>query len=171
MRPAALVPIALALLLPAPPADVVLTGRMPHLRLGDTREWTEFPAEAEGPALVLPFEASANARERTLRLRHRDVKATWRVRVNETEIGRLPPDEADTLSYLAIPPGTLRDGANALRIDGSGAAPDDVLFGEIRLIDAARSDVLSEAAVDVAVQEDPGGRAIPARITVTDENG
>src|SRR5262245_54534202 len=171
-------PAALGLLLApltflqsGPTADLVITGRMHHLRLGAAREWADFPADAEGPALALAFEAPANASEHTLRLRHRDVKASWRVQVNGREIGRLPPDEADTISYLAIPPGTLTDGTNALRVDGSGTAPDDVLFGEIRLIGRPRAEVLSEATVDVAVHEDPGGRAIPSRVTVTDQQG
>ena len=43
----------------APAADLVVTGRMHHLRLGVAREWAEFPERAEGAALVLPFEASA----------------------------------------------------------------------------------------------------------------
>lgn len=162
---------ALALLQSAPVADLVLTGRMHHLRLGSTREWADFPDEAEGPALALDFDAPAGGTEHTLRLRHRDVKATWRVQVNGREIARLPADEADTISYVAIPPGTLRDGRNTLRIDGSGAAPDDVLFGDIRLIGRPRADVLSEASIDVAVHEAPGGHAVPSRITVTDERG
>jgi hypothetical protein len=171
MRSAWLLPIGLVLLQSAPAGDLVLTARMHHLRLGEAREWAEFPADADGPALALAFEAPANGTERTLRLRHRDVKATWRVQVNGRDIGRIPPDEADTISFLPVPPGTLTDGANTLRIEGSDAAPDDVLFGEIRLIAASRADVLSEATVDVAVREAPSGRAIPSRITVTDERG
>lgn len=171
MKTGWLLPIAALLLQAAPPADRELTDRMHHLRLGDAREWTGFPATAEGPALDLRFEATSNPREHTIRLRHRDVKAAWRVLLNDAEIGRLPADEADTVSYLLVPAGTLKDGTNTLRIDGRGAAPDDVLFGEIALIGRPRADVLSDATVDVAVHEDPGGRAIPSRITVTDEHG
>jgi len=173
MRHAWLIPIGLVLLQSAPPpADLVVSGRMHHLRLGAAREWADFPAAAEGPALDLRFAASANpGRERTLRLRHRDVKAAWRVQVNGREIARVPADEADTIDYWALPPGTLVDGTNTLRIEGSGAAPDDVLFGEIALLARPRADVLSEATVDVAVREAPDGRAIPSRLTVTDERG
>ena len=74
---------------------------MHHLRLGVAREWDEFPEQAEAAALVLPFDASANRNERTLRLRHRDLKQSWCVRVNGREVACLPPDEADTISYLA----------------------------------------------------------------------
>jgi len=119
----------------APTADLVLTGRMHHLRLGVAREWDEFPEQAEAAALVLAFDASANTGERTLRLRHRDVKQSWCVHVNDRQITCLPPDEADTISYLAIPPGTITDGRNELRIAGRGAGSDDVLIGEARLLD------------------------------------
>jgi hypothetical protein len=39
-----------------------------------------------------------------VRLRHRDLKQSWCVRVNDQQIACLPPDEADTISYLAIRP-------------------------------------------------------------------
>lgn len=167
---------ALLLLAPAvgqpPPAvDLVLTDRLHHLRSGTTREWSDFPTQPEGPALVLPFQSSANPGERTLRLRHRDVKQAWRVRVNGRELARLPADEADTITYWPIPPGTLRDGANELRVDAEGASADDVMIGQIAVIDRTRTDVLTEATLDVTVREAPGGVPIPSRITVTDERG
>jgi hypothetical protein len=155
----------------APAADLVLTGRMHHLRLGDAREWDEFPEQAEAAALVLPFDESANRNERTLRLRHSDLKQSWCVQVNGRAVACLPPDETDTISYLAIPPGTLTDGRNELRISGSGTAPDDVLIGDVRIIDRRKAEVTTEATVDVSVHEQPGGQAIPSRITVADEHG
>jgi hypothetical protein len=165
---------ALALRQPSPGADVVITDRMHHLRLGEVREWSDFPAAADGPALVLAFDASATPGERTLRVRHRDVKAGWRVRINGAEIARIPADEADTLGYWAVAPGTVASGRNELRIDGiapADGASDDVLIGEIRLIDRPRREVLAEATIDVSVRESPSGTPIPSRITVTDEQG
>jgi hypothetical protein len=173
--PAALRLLSLLVLLiqaPAAPAgDLVLTGRMHHLRSGLAREWAAFPADAEGSTLVLPFQAAATQGERTLRLRHRDVRQTWRVRINGLEIAVLAQDEADTISYLAVPAGTIRDGLNELRIEGSGAASDDVSIGQIRLLDGPRAEALGEATVDVTVRETPGERAIPCRITVADRDG
>ena len=167
---------ALGLRQPSPAADVVVTDRMHHLRLGDAREWSDFPATAEGPALVVPFDASSTPGERTLRLRHRDVKSDWRVRINGAEIARLPADEADTVSYWPVAPGTVTAGRNELRIDGvapasAAASSDDILIGEIRLIDRPRRDVLAEATVDISVRESPAEVSIPSRITVTDERG
>ncbi len=162
----------LIVLVQAPAApDVVLTGRMHHLRSGVAREWASFPAQAEGAELVLAFDATANLHERTVRLRHRDVKQSWRVQVNGSEIARLPLDEADTITYWAIPPARLRDGTNELRIQGSGAASDDVLIGQISVIDRPRAQVLADATVDISVREEPGGYAVPSRITVAGEDG
>jgi len=154
-----------------PTADLVLTGRMHHLRLGVAREWDEFPEQAEAAALVLAFDVSASGNERTVRLRHRDLKQSWCVLVNGQDVACMPPDEADTISYLAIPPGTLTDGRNELRISSRGTAPDDVLIGEVTVIDRPRAEVMAEATVDVSVHEQPGGRAVPSRITVADEHG
>ena len=142
-----------------------------HLRAGATREWSDFPERAYGAELVHTFQAAAHSGRRTLRLRHRDVKASWRVVVNGHEIARLPPDEADTLTYWDVPEAVIRSGANELRIHCAGSGPDDVLIGEVTLIQGSREQVLSAATVDVSVREEPDGRPVPARITVTNADG
>lgn len=152
-------------------ADAVITARMHHLRSGAEREWAEFPLEAEGRELVLAFQAQPDRGEQTLRLRHRDLKQQWRVLVNGTEIARLPLEEADMVTCWTLPAGTLREGTNELRVHGAGRLSDDVLIGEATLIDRPRDEVLSEATVDIAVREEPAGRAIPSRITIADERG
>ena len=166
-----LLPLLFAVLQSAPADDLVITGRMHHLRSGAEREWAEFPARAEGAELVLGFQAKSNQGEQTLRLRHRDLKQLWQVLLNGKEIARLPFDEADMITYWPLPPGTLRDGANELRFQSTARASDDVLIGQVTLIDRPRDRVLSDATVDVAVREAPGGRGIPSRITVTDGSG
>src|SRR5262245_6900569 len=60
-------------------AERVVDSGWHHLRTGDQREWTEFPVDAEGDRLTLSFEAHPGPREQTLRVRHRDVKQTWRL--------------------------------------------------------------------------------------------
>lgn len=154
------------------PADLVITDRMHHLRSGAEREWAEFPAQAEGKELVLTFQAPLENAERTLRVRHRDLKGSWRVSLNGQEIARLPVDEADMITHWPIPGSTLRDGSNELRIHCAGSASDDVLIGQVVLIGRPRAQVLSEASVDVSVREQPAGRrATPSRITVVDDRG
>jgi YD repeat-containing protein len=107
---------------------------MHHLRSGAEREWAEFGERPEGRELGLTFAASRNSSERTLRLRHRDLKQPWRVALNGEDIARLPLDEADIRTYWRVPAGTLHDGSNALRIYSTAKVSDDVMIGEVALI-------------------------------------
>ena len=168
--------VLLALLFALPSAaradDLLLSSRMHHLRsTGGEREWAEFPEQAEGAELVLAFDARPNEAEHTLRLRHRDLKQLWLVHLNGQEIARLPLDEADTITYWAVPPGTLTAGRNELRIHSTGTVADDVMIGEARLIGRPAQKVLSEATLDISVRQEPGGGATPSRITVVDRHG
>jgi hypothetical protein len=168
----ALLPLLAFALVPSTPApDLAITSRMHHLRSGPDREWAEFPAQAEAVELTRAFDARPNAAEQTLRLRHRDLKQSWRVEVNGKEIARLPFEEADMITHWSVPAGTLKEGRNELRVHCTGKASDDVLVGEVSLIDRPRAQVVSEATLDLSVHEAPGGRAVPVRITVVDRNG
>ena len=166
-----LVALAIAALQSSAPADLVITARTHHLRSGADREWAEFPERAEGAELVIPFDARPNAVEHTLRVRHRDLKQLWRVLVNGIEVARLPYDEADTITYWAVPEGRLRAGRNELRILCAGKASDDVLIGPVALLAASRERVLTEAVLDLSVHDRATGRPTPSRITVVDRNG
>jgi hypothetical protein len=153
---------------------VVIDARLHHLRAGAQREWSEFPAEAEGPSLSAKFRAKANAGEATLRLRQQDVKQPWKLLLNGKELGRLVADENDTEVVLPVPAGRLTDGENTLVLEGTGRVPDDVRVGEIVLDDRAVGDVLSEATVEVTVREaaTPGKLLpVPCRITVLNARG
>src|SRR5262249_24529329 len=108
--------IVIGVLRSAPAAELVLTPKLHHLRSGAVREWADFPEQAEAADLRLTFTARANPAEQTLRLRHRDVKQTWKLRVNDRELGRLPPDENDMATFWAVPSKTLTDGSNVLLI-------------------------------------------------------
>src|SRR5690348_7990272 len=97
--------------------EQVLTPRLHHLRAGAEPEWADFPRQAEGPALRLPFRSRPNAGEWTLRLRQQDVKQTWKVLLNGRELGWLPPDENDQALALPVPPGAVADGDNTLAVE------------------------------------------------------
>src|SRR4051812_14275125 len=108
---------------------LVIAAGMHHLRCGREREWDSFPERAETEQLVLRFNGSKNDAERTLRLRQRDVKQVWRVRLNDRDLGPLVQDENEIVAYVSVPAGTLRDGDNDLRIaadGGANVAADDV---------------------------------------------
>jgi len=149
----------------------VLTAKLHHLRSGAVREWADFPETAEGPALRLTFTAAQNAGEQTLRLRHRDVKQTWKLRLNDRDLGRLPPDENDMVTFWSLPPGALRDGENMLVVSTDDKQSDDVMIGDVRIDHRPRRDVLSEAQVDVSVVDEQLNRLLPCRFTVVDDDG
>jgi hypothetical protein len=149
----------------------VLDQRLHHLRQGP-REWSDFPAQAEGPSLEVRFQAETNASEQTIRLRQQDVKQTWKVLLNGTERGRLQPDENDMVVYFPVPAGGLVTAENTLRIEQVGKTPDDVRVGEIALDDRPVARVLSEATVEVVVKEaDHPDRELPCRLTVLNAQG
>src|SRR6184192_3770540 len=60
----------------------ILDAKMHHLRHGDQREWDDFPAKPESDRLRLTFNASPNLTERTLSLRHRDLRHVWKLTLN-----------------------------------------------------------------------------------------
>src|SRR5205809_7226084 len=104
----------------------ILDAQMHHLRIGDKREWSEFPPQPEGPSLAVRFPAERNATEWALRLRQQDVKQTWKVLLNGKELGRLQADENDAVIFLPIPALRLEAGENTVAIEQIGRTSDDI---------------------------------------------
>lgn len=166
--------VGLLLAVASPLAADAIDPLMHHLRSGTQREWEEFATDAESAELVVSFKAGANPSEHTLRLRQRDVKQPWQVLLNGRKLGALVADENEIVGYWAIPPGTLRDGDNELRVSceaGAGAASDDISIGEAELLDRQRDTVLREATVEVEVVDGESGQETPCRVTIADERG
>ena len=160
--------------LPATPVSAgerVLDSQRHHLRLGEEREWSEFPETPEAAELNLDFTANGIAGETTLRLKHRDVKQTWSLELNGQMLGRLPVDENEMVTFWRVPETTLRDGDNRFRIYGTGKLSDDVVVGDVRLDDRPRQQVLSEAKLTVLVRDAESQKLLPSRITVLDAEG
>jgi hypothetical protein len=150
----------------------VLDARMHHLRSGKEREWSDFPEQAEGPKLTVRFGAEKNAAPQTLRWRQQDVKQAWRVILNGKLLAALTADENDQVLYQAIPPETLKSGANEIVIEAASKATDDIRVGDIALDDRPRETVLSEGKVEVSVADgDHADRPLPCRITVLNADG
>src|SRR5207247_2816764 len=155
--------VCLAVMGSAAALGQVITDRAHHLRSGEQREWDDFPERAEGREWVVRFAGSKNAAERTLRLRQRDVKQAWRVRVNGRGLGTLIQDEAQIVNYLPVPAEALHDGENELRVScegGQGGPSDDVALGEMELIDRPRAEALGEASLSVEVVDGDGGKPL-----------
>ena len=148
---------------------------MRHLRIDGPREWSSFPEEPEAAALRIPFESEGNRKEAwTLRLRQQDVKQAWVVALNGDELGRLHVDENDMVVYYAVPPRTVKDGANVLTLEqdvSRRATPDDIRVGEIRLNDRPLNEALSGGVIAVSVTDRINGERTPARITIVNSDG
>jgi len=158
--------------LPVFAGEHVIAPWLHHLRNGDRPEWSDFPKQADNTKLDLGFTAKANQREAALRLRQQDVRQTWKVVLNGKDLGRLRQDENDMVVYFAVPPQTLRRGANLLLIEPTGKIPDDIRVGAIAIDDRPVQDVLSEATVEVTVADaDRPGEPLPCRLTIVGADG
>jgi hypothetical protein len=145
-----------------------------HLRVGDTREWDDFPDAAENDHLEVAFNTESNSDEWTLQLRQQDVKQRWRVQLNEQMLGHLHQDENDMVVCFAVPRGTLVAGSNTLAINQESPGKshvDDIRVGEIRLSRQRLKSVLSESAVEITVVDSDSNQPLPARITILNEAG
>jgi hypothetical protein len=162
-------PVVLAAFPTVSEAERNLDGTLHHLRAGVEREWSSFPEQAEGSRLLISFQAHSNDVEHSLRLRQQDVKQTWRVSLNQKELGKLVLDENDMEVYFAVPRGGMSDGDNTLLIEAASTTPDDIRVGQIVLDERPPKDALSEATIEVQVFDatQPRERVpTPCRITI-----
>lgn len=153
-------------------AFLAVDQRMHHLRAGTEREWDSFKGTSQ-TQLTIHFNAKANALETTLGIRQEDVKARWAVVLNGRDLGTLDQDENPRVRYLPVPPEILKAAGNVLTIQCLDAAgkpellPDDILVGDIQLLDCPEQQLLKEAQVKVSISEKGSNRAVPSRITIT----
>lgn len=142
--------------------DIVLTGRMHHLRQMEPREWSTFPEKAEATGLELTFKVSdPAARERCLSLRQQDVKDNWVISLNGEPLGKLHIDENDMRVYYEVGFDLVKDGENSLTIEcPKGRKADDIRVGEITLLDRKKRGLLSETTIEMTVTEPVSLRAI-----------
>ena len=143
---------------------------MHHLRVGDKREWAQFPAKAEGDKLEITFTSKTNSKPYCIVLRQIDARHRWPVVLNGKRLDFLDRDENAKLAYFAIPAKGLRDGPNKLVISSTSTKPDDLRIGEIRLFDKPIDSVLNESRMNVTVT-DTKGKPIPCRVTIVDSQG
>ncbi len=155
----------------ARPANLVVDKALHHLGNPGEPEWEEFAHNrAEGQSLEWRFRGFDNLREARLLLRQRDVKLDWFVSLNDRPIGRLYLMEADLEHVLTLPPHSLRDGENILKI-GPPPGQDDIIVGEIEIDPRPIDDLRNDAALEIHVVDSDTRHEIPCRVTVTDERG
>ncbi|MGZ8898904.1 MAG: CehA/McbA family metallohydrolase, partial [Limisphaerales bacterium] len=136
---------------------------------GSTAEWSIFEGRAaHGSELNVKFEGAVNESEQTMFIRQDDVKQDWNVMLNGRKLGALFLAEADLVHTLPVPAQTLKDGENELQI--STKTPEDILIHSVGIADAPKTNAVAGGSVRVRVEDDAGA-ALPARITILDENG
>ena len=142
-----------------------------HLGTEGFPEWLEFVgSKPHGRMLEIRFEAQRNATEHTLLLRQRDVKQGWQVQLNGRRLGNLVTQETPLVHALAVPPGALRDGSNALAILPPTAV-DDIVVGDFRLAETPLVESLTQATIRVQVNDPQGKAGQPCRLTIVDAAG
>ncbi len=162
--------LALAGILPFLPGQTtgqeqVLDPGWHHIRNTGDQEWAEFPAKAEASKVSLAFSSTVNSVEYTLSIRQYDIKQRWQVTLNGQILGRLVEDEKDLLTYLKIPQGVLQR-SNTLEISSSDPTADDIRAGEITLHALPLDSLLSQAQVEVRVQDKDSGKGLPCKVTI-----
>ena len=90
--------------------------------------------------------------------------------MNGRKLGKLFLMEADLIHTLTVPVGTMRDGENTLAILPPKEL-DDIVVGEIRLDSRPSRSALSEATIAIEVIDAGNRRALPCRLTITDNAG
>lgn len=164
--------VAFLLLTNRPTAAQMVDQRMHHLRAGTEREWDSFRRTPE-KQLTVTFGSKVYSSETTLSIRQEDVKAAWVVNLNGQDLGKLDQDENARVRYLPVPPNALKATGNTLTIhciELSGKVdllPDDILVGDIRILDRPGQQLLEEVPVNVRVSEKGPNHLIPCRITIT----
>ncbi|MHC4995438.1 MAG: CehA/McbA family metallohydrolase [Planctomycetota bacterium] len=158
-----------------------LMTEMVHLRgefagaRGRDPEWATFPQGRGVPSgFGQSFEAKANPQEATLWVRQVDVKQTWNITLNGKKLRTLQKDEIDRRVAFAVPPGALKDGANAYEIrygEQRQRGPDDIRVGEIAIDTRPLSQTLNEARLDITVIDRGTADPTPCRVTIVDEGG
>lgn len=144
--------------------------KMAHLRSGSEREWSDFPADAQGRGLVVPFESEANSQPWTIVLRRIDVKEGWQAKLNGRLLGRLFSDENDMQEVWEVPARGIRAGKNVFELEATSDRNDDIRVGELWLDTRPRSEVFSQAKVRLSAT-DVHGEAIPCRFTIVNSKG
>jgi hypothetical protein len=151
-------------------AEFTIVAGLKHLRNAEPREWNDFPEQADGRELTVEFELSDAFEPRTLRLRHRDLKQLWRVKIDEHEIARLPRDENSAVTFWTLPTDKLKPGKHTLHIASTDKAADDVLIGDVVLDTRPKEMVLTAGTLDVTIHNQTG-QPTPCRVTIVDGSG
>src|SRR5690349_16834100 len=116
----------------------VIVKQSVHLRDGLKQEWSSFPLLADSQ-LVIHFNIKNIAHGKTLAVTQTDVNHTWKVILNNHQLGELVLDEQKQVATFSIPASMLKEHQNILVIRSSSsntAQPDDILIEKVVMYDS-----------------------------------
>ncbi len=142
-----------------------------HLNSTSQAEWSWFADESEGNRFQTTFQIDGEPAAGTLLIRQADVRLTWKVSVNGTEVGRLQRDENDLIQSLTVPAKAVRQGENSLVIQSTDQTADDVQIGPIRWSPLPTETLFHEVTVNVHVTDTDSDQSLPCRLTIIDQDG
>lgn len=152
-----------------PAGGRVLEANVFHLGDDEKPGWADL-TQPTGKKLSVTFEAERNARTCVLSIESADVSDDWSIVLNDKVVASLAR-EVDRAEHLyELPERTLVDGPNKLEVR-SEAGKDDILVGNVRLLQGSIRELKKLASIDVVVLDAKTREPLPARITVLDANG
>lgn len=150
-------------------AQVVIDAKMYHLGTPGFPEWSEFEGgKPHGRDLHLEFDGDPNPEPKTLLVRQEGVKQGWGVYLNGKRLDTLSRTYAKLDRAIGVPKNAIRKGVNKLSIRAPKQV-DDVIVGNLRLVDGGIGDAFASGIITAAVTEN--GKAVPCRITIAHPDG
>ena len=143
-----------------------------HLGDSDTPGWKDTKRKPEGFELKVVFEAKSNPKPLMLSFLQRHVQDSWKLILNDKEVGSLPLKEPAVWTKISIPANALKDGPNTLAVSVVTAdSKDDIVIGPFHLNDVSFKEWARFGRINIQVLDSKTEQPIPARITVTNMSG
>lgn len=144
-----------------------------YRHLGDNAKgFDAAPGKGEGRFVEWSFQIGAYSGEATLQLEQQDVQDPWSITINGTRVATMRIAPKLEKRVYTVPAGALREGENRLRIEADkwkkDTNNDDIVVGKVTLTTAPVREALALEKVTLRVVDADTGKAIPARVTVTD---
>jgi hypothetical protein len=147
----------------------LLDGKLHHIGDSEIDYWPEVSKKPDGAQLDVRFTATKNKKAFTVSLIYWDVNYPAAVELNGKKIDELATSQHRKLGYVTLPAGSLKPGTNVLSI--LPRAGDDCVIGKVTLYEESFQSLMRLQPVRVSVTDAATGRAVPARITITDLEG
>ncbi|MBA4146486.1 MAG: CehA/McbA family metallohydrolase [Verrucomicrobia bacterium] len=152
-----------------PEGGQAVTSKHHHLGAQPMEGWPEVSPQPEAERLDVHLKVKRNATEWVLAIRQRDVTERCVLRINGATIATINPDVDPRVFFYPLPPGTMKDGENVVSIVPARTR-DNMVIGPIRLYEKSVRELLRMQSVSVTVSDAANGKAVPARLTITDSN-